>query len=89
MVKSCFAAPVGKIFAGADFNALEDRINTLLTKDKNKLLVYLKGYVGHCYRTYYYWPEQLPDIVDTVESINSIADKYPALRSMSKAPSFA
>ena len=47
------------------------------------------GYDGHCLRTYNYWKDQMPDIVDTVESINSIAVKYPALRSKSKAPSFA
>ena len=48
-----------------------------------------EGYDGHCFRTFYYWKDQMPDIVDTVESINSIADKYPDLRSKSKAPSFA
>ena len=36
-------APPGWIFAGADFASLEDRINALLTKDPNKL----KVYVGH------------------------------------------
>lgn len=48
-----------------------------------------EGYDGHCFRTFYYWKDRMPDIVDTVESINSIADKYPDLRSKSKAPSFA
>jgi DNA polymerase-1 len=31
----------------------------------------------------------MPDIEDTVESINSIAEKYPKLRQKSKAPTFA
>ena len=68
---------------------VEDKINTLLTGDPNKVKVYSEGFDGHCFRTFYYWKDQMPDIVDTVESINSIADKYPDLRSKSKAPSFA
>lgn len=31
----------------------------------------------------------MPDIQNTIESINSIADKYPKLRQRSKAPTFA
>ena len=30
----------GWIFCGADFNSLEDKINTLLTRDPNKIAVY-------------------------------------------------
>lgn len=89
LIKECFAAAEGEVFCGADFNALEDRINTLLTKDPNKIKVYTEGYDGHCFRAYYYWGDQMPDIVDTVESINSIKTKYPKHRSRSKSPSFA
>lgn len=39
-VKKCFMAPSGWLFGGADFASLEDRINTLLTKDPNKIKVY-------------------------------------------------
>lgn len=39
-VKQCFTAPQGWLFGGADFSSLEDRINTLLTKDPNKIKVY-------------------------------------------------
>ena len=73
LVKRCFSAPKGWVFSGADFNALEDRINTLLTKDSNKLLVYTDGYDGHCLRAYYYWKELLPwvrQVDDTVECYN-------------------
>ena len=89
-IKKCFKAPKGWLFVGADFNALEDRINTLLTKDTNKMAVYEKGFDGHCLRAYYYWPDKMLDIEPTsVESINSIKHKYPELRQLSKAPSFA
>lgn len=68
---------------------MEDRINTLLTKDPNKIKVYTDGYDGHSLRAYAYFKHEMPDIEDTVESINSIADLYGKLRSKSKAPTFA
>lgn len=40
LVKEAFMAPEGWIFAGADFNSLEDMISALTTKDPNKLKVY-------------------------------------------------
>ena len=47
-----------------------------------------QGYDGHCLRAYSYFGHLMPDIIDTLESINSIKDKYPDLRSKSKAPTF-
>lgn len=88
-IKKCFKAPKGFIFCGSDFASLEDRINALLTKDENKLKVYIDGYDGHCLRAFYYWRDKMPDIEETVESINSIATKYKTLRNKSKAPTFA
>lgn len=41
LIKSCFAAGYGHIFCGADFSSLEDRISALMTKDPNKLKVYM------------------------------------------------
>ena len=41
---------------------VEDKINTLLTGDPNKEKVYSEGYDGHCFRTYYYWKDQMSDI---------------------------
>lgn len=87
-IKSCFEAPPGWIFCGLDFASLEDRISALTTRDPNKLKVYLDGYDGHSLRAYAYFGEQMPDIVDTVESINSIQTLYKALRGDSKAPTF-
>ena len=88
-IKSCFKAPEGYLWAGADFSSLEDRVNALLTKDPNKIKVYTDGYDGHSLRAYTYFKDQMPDIEDTVESINSIEDKYPELRQKSKGPTFA
>ena len=89
LIKYCFSAPDGWLFAGADFASLEDRINALLTQDPNKIKVYTDGYDGHCLRAHAYFGDEMPDIIDTVESINSIAGKYPVQRQDSKAPTFA
>nr|DAH87430.1 MAG TPA: DNA POLYMERASE [Caudoviricetes sp.] len=87
-IKKCFEAPPGWAFCGLDFASLEDRISALTTKDPQKLKVYTDGYDGHSLRAYAYFGEQMPDIEDTVESINSIQHKYKSLRSDSKAPTF-
>jgi len=75
---------------GADFNALEARIDALLTKDPNKLKVYTEGYDSHCLAAYGYFSKYMPDIIpNDVNSINSIKTKYPELRQKSKTISFA
>jgi DNA polymerase-1 len=90
LVKSCFQAPPGWIFAGLDFASLEDRISALTTKDPNKLKVYTDGYDGHCLRSYAYFGNEMPDIdSNSVASINSIELKYKDFRQESKAPTFA
>ena len=90
LIKSCIVAPDGWLFAGADFSALEERIGAILSKDPNRIKVYTDGYDGHSLRAQTYFADQMPDIDPTnVDSINSIADKYPDLRRKSKAPTFA
>lgn len=88
-IKQAFMAPPGKLFVGVDFNGLEDRISALTTQDPVKLAVYTDGYDGHSLRAFYYFRELMPDIVNTVDSINSIQVKYKHLRQDSKAPTFA
>lgn len=90
LIKSCFTAPEGWLFCGADFNSLEDYISALTTKDPNKLDVYIKGFDGHCLRAAYYFRDQLPQIdVTDPKSVNSIKKAAPALRQESKTPTFA
>jgi DNA polymerase-1 len=88
LIKSCFKSPKGRVMIGADFDALEDKVSALTTRDPNKMAVYESGYDGHSLRCFYYFRDQLAGIIDTVESINSIADKFPKLRQASKAPTF-
>lgn len=89
LIKSCFSAPKGWLFVGADFNALEDRINALLTKDPNKLKVFTDGYDSHCLRAFYFFPDRLPGITEDVNSINSIKSIFPEVRQDAKSPAFA
>ena len=55
---------------GLDFNALEDHISALLTKDKNKLKVYLEHFDGHSLRANSYFSDKMPDIQTELEEIN-------------------
>jgi DNA polymerase-1 len=88
-IKRCFKAAPGWLLIGLDFASLEDRISALTTKDPNKLKVYTDGYDGHSLRAFAYFGSQMPDIIDTVDSINSIQELYPVFRQESKAPTFA
>ena len=69
VIKSCFQAPPGWLYCGLDFNALEDHISALTTKDQNKLKVYLDHYDGHCLRAYAYMADQMPDITDDLNEV--------------------
>lgn len=89
LIKRCFISPNGWLFCGADFSALEAMVGALLPMDPNKLRIYTEGYDSHCLNAFAYFKAQMPDIIDTVESINSIKEKYKKLRSKSKAPTFA
>lgn len=62
LIKRCFIAPKGWVFLASDFNALEDVINTLLTKDPAKRKVLIDGFDGHMFRAFYYFAEAMPDI---------------------------
>ena len=89
VIKKCFKAPMGWLFAGADFNSLEDYISALTTKDPNKLAVYEKGFDGHCLRAAYYFRDQVPHIdLEDPKSVNTIKKEFPELRQDSKAPTF-
>jgi len=89
LIKECIEAPPGWLFVGLDFDSLEDKISAVTTKDPMKIKVYSDGYDGHCLRAFGYFKDEMPDIVDTVASINSIKTKYPDQRQKSKVPTFA
>lgn len=76
IIKSCFQAPKGWLLCGLDFNALEDHISALTTKDSNKLKVYTDGYDGHCLRAYSYWQHLMPDIEEQLKVLDKEGKIY-------------
>ena len=98
LFKSIFIAPKGWFWGGADFASLEERINTILTKDPAKRAVYLHGYDGHSYRAFYYFPKELEAIhikatkAKTIEEhvaiVNSIEHLFKEYRTKGKSPTF-
>jgi DNA polymerase-1 len=90
LVKTIFMAPKGWIFAGADFNSLEDMISALTTKDPNKMKVYIEGFDGHSLRAVGYWQEEFPNIdANDPKQVNQLKKDDHPLRQESKAPTFA
>lgn len=68
LIKSCFQAPEKWLLVGLDFASLEAKINALLTRDPEKMKIYLEGYDSHCLNTFTYWPELMPDIQQAEET---------------------
>jgi DNA polymerase-1 len=87
-IKSCFISPPGWIMVYADFSSLEDKISALITKDPNKLKIYIDGYDSHSLRAYNYFPDKYVGIPDTLEGINGAVKTHKEWRQMSKAPTF-
>jgi len=88
--KYMFVAPPGWVYVGADFNALEDRIDALKTKDPNKLKVYTDGFDGHSWRACFYFSDIIHDIdIHDPVSVKTVGKLFPDQRQDSKAPYFA
>ena len=92
VVKRMFRGNADWLFCGSDYNALEDVINALLTKDPNKLRILEEGMDGHTYRMMHYWPHHFTDVdfnALTKSIVNSFKKPFDKLRSASKPVSFA
>lgn len=72
---------------GSDYSSLEDRINALLTKDRNKLKVYTDGFDGHMLRAVSYFG--LPVDLNDVQAVNDSMKQYKQERQASKPITFA
>lgn len=66
-IKECFVGASGWLFGGADFNQLESMVDSLVTRDPNKLLVYEEGLDSHSWNAFHYYRDQMPDIVDELQ----------------------
>lgn len=96
IIKSCFQAHKGWLFCGLDFNALEARIDALVTKDPAKLAVYINGWDSHMWNCIHYWPEKFhPETFENKEPkevafiLEKLKKEYKKDRQKSKTVSFA
>lgn len=89
LIKGCFKAPKGWLMVGADFNALEARICALTTRDPEMMKIYSEGYDSHSFNANTYWPDAVPGLEDTPQSVNTIKELHPKLRDKSKTVTFA
>lgn len=100
-VKRCFVAKPGYIFYMVDLKALEDRVATNLSKDKNKLAILTKNLDSHCLSAYYYFPskieailpkkenEELHDYIVRFEEATKTNKELKEIRQLGKHCSFA
>jgi hypothetical protein len=62
-IKKCFTAPPGSLICAIDYAALEDRVVANLSRDSNKLGLFLEGLDGHSLSATYYYPARVKDII--------------------------
>lgn len=62
-LKKCFIASEGRVIYGVDLSALEDRVIANLSKDTNKLAVFLEGLDGHSLSACYYFRERVEALI--------------------------
>lgn len=98
-------APSGWLFGGADFNALEDRIGAILSKDRMKTSEFSLGMDGHSLRAIAFFSQLEEPItikntyidpavvrqydLNSVQSVAQFKKDHPDIRQEAKAPSFA
>jgi DNA polymerase-1 len=80
-VKKCLVTDPGWILYCVDLQALEDRVIANLSKDTNKLSVFTEGIDGHSLNSYYYFKEEIENILPR----ESTEDLYEYIKRFFKA----
>jgi hypothetical protein len=62
-IKRCFTAPEGFLIATADFAALEDRVVANLSRDDNKMGLFLEGLDGHSLSATYMLADKVRELI--------------------------
>lgn len=76
MIKKLFIAPDGFLMAGSDFSALEDRLMANASQDPNKIAIFTSGIDGHCMNATAYFKDQMVDIIDKLEKVDTNTKFY-------------
>jgi hypothetical protein len=77
-IKRCLTASEGRVVLGIDYSALEDRVIANISKDKNKLSVFLENIDGHCLAATYYFSSRV------VGLIGNFSDNKEAAKALKK-----
>jgi len=67
LLKRCFIASEGRVIYTADLSALEDRVIANLSKDTNKLALFLEGLDGHSLSACYYFKTRVESLIGPFE----------------------
>lgn len=78
-LKKCLVAPEGFLVATADFAALEDRVIANISKDPNKIAVFLEGLDGHSLAACYYFKEEIEVLIGPYTDYKDAARKLKVL----------
>jgi len=67
-IKDVFKAPDGYMMVGADYSALESRVGINEAQDEALYAITKYGIDSHCYNTYSYWSDKMPDVKEAIEN---------------------